>query len=127
MLINTHKQINTNLCGTPLIVEKNYCRIELKTTNEMSSDKYGLVHGGFIFGAADYAAMLAVNHPNVVLGSSTVKFLKPVKVDEIVTIDAKIKEVNNKKNVVYVRAKVCSVDVFEGEFTCFILDKHILA
>ena len=127
MKIDTHKQINSKLCGTPITVEKNFSHVQLKTTIDMESDQYGLVHGGFVFGAADYAAMLAVNHPNVVLGSSTVKFLKPVKVDKIVDIEAVIIETNNKKRVVRVKAKVDSVDVFEGEFICFVLDKHILA
>lgn len=34
------------------------------------------------FGLADYAAMLAVNEPTVVLGKAEVRFLKPVKVGE---------------------------------------------
>jgi acyl-coenzyme A thioesterase PaaI-like protein len=127
MNINTHREINNKLCGTPVVLRENYCSVHLETTEEMSSDEYGLVHGGFIFGAADYAAMLAVNHPNVVLGSSNVKFLKPVKVNEVVNIDAELKEIKNKKNIVCVKAKVCSVDVFEGEFICFVLDDHILA
>jgi len=45
----------------------------------MVVDDHKLVHGGFIFGAADYAAMAAVNDPNVVLGSAEVSFLKPSK------------------------------------------------
>ena len=89
MKIITHETINANLCGTPLVVESGFSRIELKTNNSMSVDKQGLVHGGFIFGLADYAAMVAVNDPNVVLGSADVKFLKPVKTGETVIAEAK--------------------------------------
>lgn len=32
----------------------------------MAADEYRLVHGGFIFGLADYAVMLAINEPTVV-------------------------------------------------------------
>jgi acyl-coenzyme A thioesterase PaaI-like protein len=45
----------------------------------MVVDAHGLVHGGFVFGLADYAAMLAVNDPNVVLGAAEARFLKPVR------------------------------------------------
>ena len=38
---------------------------------------------GFIFGAADYAAMLAVNQPNVVLGAAETHFLKPSRVGDV--------------------------------------------
>ena len=58
--------------------------MELLTNRSMAVDETGLVHGGYIFGLADYAAMIAVNHPNVVLGSSEVKFLKPVRAGETV-------------------------------------------
>ena len=50
----------------------------------MAADGSGLAHGGFIFGLADYAAMIAVNHPNVVLGAAEVRFLKPVVSGETV-------------------------------------------
>ena len=46
----------------------------------MAADGRGLVHGGFTFGLADFAAMCAVNDPNVVLGAATCKFLAPVQV-----------------------------------------------
>jgi acyl-coenzyme A thioesterase PaaI-like protein len=48
----------------------------------MAVDDRGLVHGGFVFGLADHAAMLAVNDPNVVLGAASTRFLKPVRVGE---------------------------------------------
>ncbi|HKL82437.1 MAG TPA: thioesterase, partial [Desulfobacter sp.] len=78
MNIITHQLIDNELCGTPLMVENGKSRVEYTTTSRMAADDSGLVHGGFIFGLADYAAMLAVNHPNVVLGGADVKFLKPV-------------------------------------------------
>ena len=68
MDIKTHNKISQNLCGTPMKVEDGYCLVELNTSECMVADGAGLVHGGFIFGAADYAAMLVINHPNVVLG-----------------------------------------------------------
>ena len=70
MNIQTHRAIDHALCGRPVRVEADFCRVELTTTPDMAVDASGLVHGGFIFGLADHAAMVAVNHPNVVLGAA---------------------------------------------------------
>jgi uncharacterized protein (TIGR00369 family) len=115
------------LCGKPLALSGGGSRIELRATARMAADQTGLVHGGFIFGLADYAAMLAVNHPNVVLGAADVKFLKPVKVDETVVAQATVQESKGKKQVVAVDAFKGDEKVFEGTFTCFVLEKHVLA
>ncbi|MBF0527471.1 MAG: thioesterase, partial [Deltaproteobacteria bacterium] len=65
MNILTHQMIDQELCGKPLQVESGFSRVELRTLERMAVDGSGLVHGGFIFGLADYAAMIAVNHPYV--------------------------------------------------------------
>jgi uncharacterized protein (TIGR00369 family) len=96
------------------------------TTDRMTVDDTGLVHGGFIFGLADHAAMIAVNHPNVVLGAAEVKFLKPVKSGETVIAEAKIKDESGKKMVVSTSVSRNGDKVFEGHFTCFVLDRHVL-
>ena len=77
MELNTHLNIDTSLCGKVVKLYTNYAEVLLHTTQQMSADSQGLVHGGFIFGAADYAAMLAVNDPYVVLGASSSKFVAP--------------------------------------------------
>lgn len=80
MQIKTHLKINQKLNGTPIsITEGQKGELLLRTTEDMVADEKGLIHGGFIFSAADYLAMITVNHPNVVLGSSSVRFIKPVK------------------------------------------------
>jgi len=126
MHIDTHREIDDKLCGRPLSVENGSSAVELVTTAEMTADEKGLVHGGFIFGAADYAAMIAVNHPHVVLGASDVKFLKPVRVGETVLARAQVQEVKGKKYWVSVSVSKDEVEVFQGMFTCFVLDKHVL-
>ena len=126
MNILTHRKISHALCGKPLEVQEGYSRVELKTTQDMAVDDFGLVHGGFIFGLADHAAMIAVNHPNVVLGAADVKFLKPVKVNETVVAEAKVTEQTGKKRMVPVSVTRGDETVFEGLFTCFVLDRHVL-
>jgi uncharacterized protein (TIGR00369 family) len=104
-----------------------YATVVLRTTDQMKVDESGLVHGGFTFGLADYAAMTAVNDPYVVLLSSQVKFLKAVVAGEILTAQAKIKEKEGRKRKVGVEVfDRNQTKVFEGEFFCLILQKHVL-
>jgi len=126
MDIITHNKIDFSLCGKPLLTEKDFSKVELKTSDQMSVDQTELVHGGFIFGLADHAAMIAVNHPNVVLGAAEVKFLRPVKAGETVIAEAKVVEKKDKKNSVTVSVSRGEEIVFEGMFTCFVLKKHVL-
>ena len=92
----------------------------------MAVDSSGLVHGGFIFGLADHAAMIAVNHPNVVLAASEVKFLAPVTVGDAVIAEAQVLSSEGKKQIVEVAVQRDNVKVFQGSFTCFVLEKHVL-
>ena len=125
MEIITHQQIDQTLCGKPLEVDDGCSRIELRLTAHMAADKTGLVHGGFVFGLADYAAMLTVNHPNVVLGAADVKFLKPVKVGDTVVAHGAVQENQGKKQIVSVDVLKGKEKVFHGTFTCFVLERHV--
>ncbi len=126
MQLNTHLNINTSLCGKVTKLEENYAEVLLHTTQQMTVDRQGLVHGGFIFGAADYAAMIVVNDPFVVLGTATSKFIAPVKVGDAVVFKAIIHHQKGKKKIVEVQGIVSDTLVFEGSFTTFVLDKHVL-
>ncbi len=126
MRIDTHLKIDRQLCGVPLEVDGGRSRVELVTTGRMAADDSGLTHGGFIFGLADYAAMIAVNHPNVVLGAAEVKFLKPVRTGETVVAAAQTLSVSGKKHQVAVTVLRGETAVFSGTFTCFVLDRHVL-
>jgi len=126
MNIETHCGANRSLCGTPVKLGDGYSLVSLQTTEEMGVDGFGLVHGGFVFGLADYAAMIAVNHPNVALGAADVKFLKPVRVGETLMAEARIEKKEGKKQNVFVRVVRDGDHVFEGTFVCFVLKKHVL-
>ena len=126
MQLNTHLNIDTSLCGKVIKLQENYAEILLHTTRQMIVDKQGLVHGGFIFGAVDYAAMSAVNDPFVVLGSSSSKFVAPVKVGDVVLCKANVLREKGKKREVQVQAFVSEKLVYEGNFSTFVLDKHVL-
>jgi len=123
--LNTHQRINKELCGHVVELSEGYAKVELLTTREMAVDHMGLVHGGFTFGAADFAAMAAINDPNVVLISSECRFLSPVKVGDTVVVEAKERYHESKKRRIHVIGKFKDIKVFEGNFLAVVLDRHV--
>jgi len=125
--VKTHDKISGKLVGKPVEVVTGVRAIaELVVTEDMVVDASGLIHGGFTFGLADYAAMLAVNHPNVVLGSAQTRFTAPVRVGEKMRAEATVAKTEGRKSEVNVEVKVGDLKVFAGTFLCFTLDKHVL-
>ncbi|HQO02957.1 MAG TPA: hotdog domain-containing protein [Spirochaetota bacterium] len=124
--ILTHAEIDTVLCGTPREIGHNYSIVDFTATDAMKADSMGLVHGGFIFGLADYAAMIAVNHPHVVLASAEVTFQKPAAVGDKLVARAVIAATKGKKRDVTVEITRNGEIVFKGTFICAVLDKHVM-
>jgi acyl-coenzyme A thioesterase PaaI-like protein len=128
----THLDIDTSSCGRLERLAVGQAEVVLTTTSAMAVDDRGLVHGGFVFGAADHAAMLAVNHPNVVLGSANVKFTAPVRAGQTVRARAVLVRESGRKREVEVEVFVLGDDEAEGEavllgtFNCAVLDQHVL-
>nr|WP_320115582.1 hotdog domain-containing protein [uncultured Desulfuromonas sp.] len=127
LLPTTHQCISPSLVGAPLVLEPGKAVVELVTIESMVADPQGLVHGGFIFGLADYAAMLAVNEPTVVLGAAQTRFLAPVSVGDTATATAVVVSSEKNRYQVECMVKVGDKAVFSGEFTCFVLEKHVLS
>jgi len=124
--LSTHESINQDLCGEIQKLELGYVEVELMTTDDMVADDMGLIHGGFVFSAADYAAMAAVNERNVVLVASECQFLSPVKLGDVVKIIAKVRHKEGRKRNVEVEAFVTEVKVFTGLFKTVITERHVL-
>jgi acyl-coenzyme A thioesterase PaaI-like protein len=123
---DTHRSIDASLCGEILELSPGVAEVELRTDARMAADERGLVHGGFVFGAADYAAMLAINHPKVVLGAAEVRFTAPARVGDAVRLRATLRGEKGRKREVAVTGRVGEAEVFAGIFTCFVLDEHVL-
>lgn len=123
---NTHPNIDRSLCGEIVLLGVGTAEVVLVTDERMRTDERGLVHGGFVFGAADYAAMLAVNDPNVVLGAANVRFVAPACVGDRVQMLATLVTAKGRKREVTVTGHVGTIRVFEGTFTCFVLEQHVL-
>jgi len=126
VILKTHTRINRNLSGEIIKIEQGYVELKLLTTSEMLADEVGLIHGGFIFSAADYAAMAAVNEKNVVLVASDVQFLSPVKVGDEVNFIAKVRHQEGRKRNIHVIGNVLDIKVFDGEFKTVVTERHVL-
>lgn len=126
VFLKTHEGINQNLSGEIIKLESGYVEVALHTTQDMVADDMGLVHGGFIFSAADYAAMAAVNERNVVLVASECQFLSPVKLGDVVKFVAKMRHKEGRKRNVEVEAFVLDIKVFSGLFKTVITERHVL-
>ena len=124
----THLSVSGDVVGKAERIETGKrSRVSLAVNANMRVDEKGLVHGGLAFGLADYAAMVAVNDPFVVLLSSQVRFLKPVIVGDNLVAQAEVTETDGKKRKVW--CEVFNQDrqkVFEGEFLCLVLTQHLL-
>jgi acyl-coenzyme A thioesterase PaaI-like protein len=101
-------------------------RVVLDTSPEMAADARGLVHGGFTFGLADYAAMLAVNEPHVVLASAETKFLGPVVTGDRLEAEAQVERSDGRKHWVTVVVRRAGTPVLEGQFLAVVPTRHIL-
>jgi acyl-coenzyme A thioesterase PaaI-like protein len=133
MQSRTHLALDPRLCGTPVWLAEGSACVALRALPEMAADTEGLVHGGFVFGLADYAAMLAINEPNVVLGSADVRLLAPVAVGDELRAEAARVRIEGKKRIVEVivfrEPKTGESErerVFFGSFVCFVPATHVL-
>ena len=122
----THERIAAHLCGKPVELAEGRARFALEITGDMAADARGLAHGGFTFGLADYAAMLAVNEPTVVLAGATLKFLGPVVVGDRVEAEATVDRQEGKKRWVKVVVRRAGQPMLEGELLAVVPDRHIL-
>ena len=125
--VRTHSQVDENLCGRVQQLEVGRCSIEFEALHSMRADSTGLVHGGFLFSAADYAAMLAVNEPTVVLAGAEVQFVRPCRVGDKVEVNARITVMDSRKPIVEVVAlDGTKAEVFRGTFKCVVPSRHVL-
>jgi acyl-CoA thioesterase len=126
VFLDTHDNIDNILCGDIVSLTEGKSQVVLTTSESMSADEKGMVHSGFIFSAADYAAMIAVNMRNVILIGSTTTFLAPIRVGDVVVFDAQVRHKDGRKRDVNVLGSVDGIKVFKGEFRTVIPDNHIL-
>jgi acyl-coenzyme A thioesterase PaaI-like protein len=124
--VRTHRWIDRRFSGRPVELAAGSARVELEVVAEMAADERGLAHGGFVFGLADHAAMLAVNHPRVVLAAAEVRFTAPVAVGDRLVAEARLEASEGRKRRVTVTVSRDGTEVLAGSFVCVVPDRHVL-
>ena len=123
----THYKINQALNGVLDDIEEGYARVIFTATDDMVVDNRGMIHSGFIFGAANYAAMAAVNISTAILAVSKTNFLAPLSVNDEAVFEATALQKDTRKRTVMVVGYFNNIKFFEGEFTIVVLEHHPLS
>lgn len=111
-----------------LEIKEGYSKIKMTVRNEMING-FGIVHGGIAFSLADSAFAFACNNRNVlsVALDTSINFLKPVNVDDVLIAEAK--ELHNGKStglyhITIINQKNHIVAQFKG--LCYRTDKKLI-
>lgn len=111
-----------------LEIKEGYSKIKMTVRKEMING-FGIVHGGIAFSLGDSAFAFACNNRNVlsVALDTSINFIKPVHVDDVLTAEAK--ELHNGKStglyhITLSNQKEHVVAMFKG--TCYRTDKSLL-
>ncbi|NLC27359.1 MAG: PaaI family thioesterase [Campylobacteraceae bacterium] len=123
--LKTHQQVKSSLLGSLVLLDRGHSKVNLLTTANMVIDELGLVHSGFVFSSADYAAATAVNEEHVVIIGARTSFLAPAKVGDLIEFEAKSKFEDSRKREITVTGKINDIKIFEGIFHAVVLEKHI--
>src|SRR5690242_19258449 len=111
-----------------IALEKGYSKIKMTVRKEMING-FGIVHGGVAFSLADSAFAFACNNRNnlsVALDTS-INFIKPVNVDDVLTAEAK--ELHDGRSTGLYHVTITNqhghvVALFKG--TCFRTGKNLV-
>lgn len=111
-----------------LEIKEGYSKIKMTVRREMING-FGIVHGGIAFSLADSAFAFACNNRNVlsVALDTSINFIKPVHVDDILTAEAK--ELHNGKSTGLYHISISNqknheVALFKG--LCYRTDKNLV-
>ena len=111
-----------------LEIKEGYSKIKMIVRKEMING-FGIVHGGIAFSLADSAFAFACNNRNIlsVALDTSINFLKPVHVDDVLTAEAK--EIHNGKSTGLYHINISNqkehlVAVFKG--TCYRTGKNLI-
>ncbi len=111
-----------------LEIREGYSKIKMTIRKEMVNG-FGIVHGGIPFSLADSAFAFACNNRNVlsVALDTSINFIKPVQVDDVLTAEAK--ELHNGKSTGLYHIRISNqknheVAVFKG--LCYRTGKSLI-
>lgn len=124
--LNVCKELPANVVGE--IVEFYNGKIVTKftpTNRMLMDDNSGMIHAGYVFNAASYAAMAAINKKYSILIAADIKFLAPIELGHEVVFKAKAIQSDMKKCEVKVEGYLLDIKIFDSLFHIAIFDKKI--
>lgn len=119
------KKISRDLCGEIIKQTKNKAEVRFVPVESMIMDDNMLIHHGFVFCAASFCAMSAVNEPNSMIIYSETKFLSPIELNNDITFKGRALQSDTKKREVVVEGFLYNIKVFDATFHIIVFDKSM--
>lgn len=112
-----------------LEIKEGFSRIKMTIRREMING-FGIIHGGIAFSLADSAFAFACNNRNIlsVALDTSINFIKPVHVDDVLTAEAK--EIHNGKTTGLYHITISNQNghpVAEFKGLCYRTDKKLIS
>ena len=87
------------------------------------SERNQLIHSGYIFNAAAYAAMVTINKRHSIMIACDVKFLAPIELGHEMFFHAQSLQDDSKKCEVKVEGSLLDIKIFDALFHIAVFDK----
>ncbi|RAX56825.1 hypothetical protein CCZ01_08175 [Helicobacter monodelphidis] len=120
-----YTEADTSTFGIVKELRPGFCAVSFTPNSKMKVDALGLVHSGYLFSAANYTAMCAVNEPNAVPISAQCYFFAPFELGNTLDLRAEMLQNDTKKREVKVEGFVLDIKVFEAIFEVAIFEHHV--
>lgn len=117
--------MSSNVVGTLTELQRNKAVVQFVPTEKMIMDDSKIIHCGFVFNSASFAAMAAINKKYSVLIAADVKFLAPIELGHEVIFKAEALQSDTKKCEVKVEGYLLDIKIFDSLFHIAVFDKKI--
>lgn len=117
--------MSPNVVGELVDLAKNKATVRFAPGDKMIMDDNKMIHAGFVFNSASFAAMAAINKKYSVLIAADVKFLAPIEPGHEVIFKAEALQNDIKKCEVKVEGFLLDIKIFDSIFHIAVFDKKI--
>ena len=118
-------EMSPNIVGELLELYRNKAVVKFTPNERMTMNEGKMIHAGFVFNSASFAAMAAINKKYSVLIAADVKFLAPIELGHEVIFKAEAIQSDTKKCEVKVEGYLLDIKIFDSLFHIAVFDKKI--
>jgi acyl-coenzyme A thioesterase PaaI-like protein len=118
--------LSSDYFGSINYLKKDIASVIFAPNNNTTLDSWGVVHTGVIECAAQYSALLAVNHEHAIINQTSSEFLSPIVKNMELIFTASTFYNHISKKLVRVLATHKSIKVYEGTISILVSENHIL-